>query len=104
MISVLLPTYNQAAHLPAALAGLAAQTRRDFEVIACDDGSTDGTADILCDQGFGPMGFCFRQHEENRGTAVAINTAASVMSDHAKYVTWVSSDNVMHPAWLERLA
>lgn len=95
-VSVLLPTYNQAAFLPDALAGLDAQTFDDFELIACDDGSTDHTRDILVD------GDCLTAiHTDNRGTAAAINTAAEfAMSD---LLTWVSSDNVMHPDWLETL-
>jgi glycosyltransferase involved in cell wall biosynthesis len=99
MIAVLLPTYNQAAFLPDALAGLAAQTRRDFELIACDDGSTDGTAGILAAHGVRTV-----THPENRGTATAINSAAAQVSDAARYLTWVSSDNVMRPDWLARLS
>jgi glycosyltransferase involved in cell wall biosynthesis len=98
LIAVLLPTYNQAAFLPDALAGLAAQTRTDFRVIACDDGSTDDTSKILKDCGVATV-----RHGTNRGTAAAINSAA----EHAgpvQYMTWVSSDNVMYPDWLEKLA
>ncbi|MFO7718610.1 MAG: glycosyltransferase, partial [Desulfohalobium sp.] len=46
-ISVLLPTYNAAATLPAALDSLLAQTRTDFEIVAVDDGSTDATGTVL---------------------------------------------------------
>jgi cellulose synthase/poly-beta-1,6-N-acetylglucosamine synthase-like glycosyltransferase len=42
------------------------------------------------------------RHDTNLGTAAAINTAFADAT--GKYVTWVSSDNVMHPRWLERLA
>lgn len=99
MIAVLLPTYNQAAFLEDALAGLDAQTRRDFELIACDDGSTDGTADILAKHGVRTV-----THPSNQGTAAATNSAAAQVGEDARYVTWVSSDNVMHPRWLECLA
>lgn len=46
-ISVLMPCYNAAQTLDEALRSLEAQTLQDFEVIAVDDGSTDGTGDIL---------------------------------------------------------
>jgi len=95
-VTVLMPAYNQADYLPAALRGLDAQTFRDFELIACDDASTDATPDILR-----RGGVCTIHHNENRGSAAAINSAAEEAS--GKYWTWVSSDNVMTPDWLETL-
>ncbi len=47
LVSVLLPVWNSLPHLDAALASLERQTFRDFEVVAVDDGSTDGSADRL---------------------------------------------------------
>jgi len=46
-VSVALPCHNAASTLPAALDSLLGQTLRDFEIIAADDGSTDGTWDVL---------------------------------------------------------
>ncbi|NIM93618.1 MAG: glycosyltransferase [Anaerolineales bacterium] len=46
-ISVLMPCYNTAETLDAALESIHAQTHIDFEVIAVNDGSTDGTLDVL---------------------------------------------------------
>ncbi len=47
LVSVLMPCFNAADTLPAALASLAAQTLRDFEIVAVDDGSDDATWDVL---------------------------------------------------------
>ncbi|MBX7134486.1 MAG: glycosyltransferase [Fimbriimonadaceae bacterium] len=47
-VSILLTCYNHLAYLPAAWAGIESQTFRDFEIIAIDDGSTDGTREWLC--------------------------------------------------------
>lgn len=47
LISVALPVYNGERHLPEALDSILAQTLRDFELIAIDDGSTDGSLAIL---------------------------------------------------------
>ncbi|MCY4398937.1 MAG: glycosyltransferase [Gemmatimonadetes bacterium] len=45
-VSVVLPVHNGEATLPTALASLAAQTMRDFEVVIVDDGSRDATPRI----------------------------------------------------------
>jgi len=46
-VSVLLPVYNSAAFLPAALDSILGQTFADFELIALDGGSTDGSVELL---------------------------------------------------------
>lgn len=46
-VSVLLPVRNAAPWLRASVASLSRQRDPDFEIIAVDDGSTDGSADLL---------------------------------------------------------
>lgn len=46
-ISVCLPVYNGERFLSIAIESILAQTRSDFELIICDDASTDGSADII---------------------------------------------------------
>src|SRR5690606_31191948 len=46
-LSILLPCRDAAEHLGDAIASLEAQTFTDYEVLAVDDGSTDGTASVL---------------------------------------------------------
>ncbi|HEX7120096.1 MAG TPA: glycosyltransferase [Longimicrobiales bacterium] len=48
-VSVLMPCRDAAAQLPETIASLDAQTFRDYEVIAVDDGSGDGTFEVLYD-------------------------------------------------------
>ena len=98
-VSVLLPTYNQARFLPECLDALAAQTFRDFEVIAVDDQSDDDTPFILEEHARQLSGWL--RHHENEGAANAINSAATLAK--GRLLTWVSSDNVMHPDWLATL-
>ena len=47
MVSVVIPVYNIEQHLRQCLDSVAAQTLKDIEVICVDDGSTDGSANIL---------------------------------------------------------
>lgn len=46
-VSVVMPLYNTARHLPEALESVLKQTFVDFEIIAVDDGSTDDTLKVL---------------------------------------------------------
>ncbi len=47
LISVLLPNYNHGRFLSKCLAGLLQQTLADFEIVLTDDGSSDGSQDII---------------------------------------------------------
>src|SRR5262249_25607593 len=46
-VSVLIPVYNGATYLEAAIESIRRQTHRDFEFIIVDDGSTDGSGELL---------------------------------------------------------
>lgn len=90
--SVLVPTYNQAGFLPAALASLQAQTRGSWEAVVVDDGSTDGTWEVLtalaqADPRIRP----FRQ--ANGGVGAALNRALEEV--RGAWICWLSSDDLL---------
>ncbi len=98
-VSVVLPTYNQAGYLPAALDGVFNQTWQDFELIVVNDGSTDNTADVLAEY---QQRYDFKViHKQNGKLPRALNTGFEQVC--GKYLTWTSSDNIMLPAMLETL-
>ena len=49
LVSVIIPNYNHGRYLPKCLAGLQRQTLTDLEIVLTDDGSTDGSQDIIRD-------------------------------------------------------
>lgn len=99
MVSVVLPVYNQAHYLPAALDGVFAQTYPHYELIVVNDGSTDATPDVLADY---QRRYDFTVIEqENQGLPRALNAGFS--RAQGDYLTWTSSDNVMLPEMLEEL-
>ena len=46
-ISVIMPIYNAKSFIEATIQDLLSQTYKDLEIVAVDDGSTDGTGDVL---------------------------------------------------------
>ena len=46
-VSVVIPVYNCANYIAQTLRSVIEQTERDLEVVVMDDGSTDGTYDVL---------------------------------------------------------
>jgi glycosyltransferase involved in cell wall biosynthesis len=69
--SVLMPVYNARRHVGRALWDLQRQSFRDFEIIAVDDGSTDGSSELLkaCDD----KRLRVISLPENRGLVAALN-------------------------------
>lgn len=94
-VSVLLTSYNHAAYLPEALACLRAQTFRDFEVLALDDGSTDGSREYLAQQ---PDVEC-HFHPKNLGTYGNLNFG--IEHSRGEYIAVFNDDDVWGP---EKLA
>jgi len=95
-VSVVLPVYNQAGYLPAALDGVFAQTYPHYELIVVNDGSTDDTAAVLADYRSRYEFLVINQ--ENQGLPRALN--AGFARARGDYLTWTSSDNIMLPDML----
>src|SRR3954453_12452168 len=68
LVSVIIPVYNGARYLGAALESVFAQTYRNFEVIVVDDGSVDDSGVIA--QSFPDVHYI---HQTNQGVAAARN-------------------------------
>ena len=68
-VSVLIPSYNHAPYLPAALQSVFNQTYRDYEIVVVDDGSRDDSVAIL--KGYGDRLRLIVQ--ANRGTYPTLN-------------------------------
>jgi dolichol-phosphate mannosyltransferase len=74
MIRFVIPAYNEAENVPRLLADLAPVARNlGARVIFVDDGSTDGTADVIREHAR-DLHFAIVSHTVNRGLGTAINT------------------------------
>jgi glycosyltransferase involved in cell wall biosynthesis len=96
-LSVVVAAYQAGCTLAAALGSVLDQTYPALEVVVCDDGSTDSTAEVLA--GFGDRVRAFRQ--PNRGEAAAKN--AAVHAARGDYVVVLDADDVFLPRRLEAL-
>ncbi len=76
-LTICVPVYDERGTLRAALERLfSLQLRVSFEVVAVDDGSGDGSGEILRDAAASSAGFLRAFfHEENRGKSAALSTA-----------------------------
>lgn len=98
-VAVLLPVRDAAATLPEALGSLRAQTFTDYEILAVDDGSRDGSRALLEDHA--------RQDSRlrvldghGRGLVAALNLALE--ATRAPWLARMDADDVAHPQRLER--
>ncbi|MHB8658675.1 MAG: glycosyltransferase family 2 protein [Solirubrobacteraceae bacterium] len=74
MLSILMPVYNERERVERAIAEvLVTELPAEFELIVVDDGSTDGTREILRGGDWGPRVRLF-EHEHNQGKGVAVRT------------------------------
>jgi glycosyltransferase involved in cell wall biosynthesis len=98
-IGVLLPAHNAEATVREAVQSVLDQTHRDFELLAIDDGSTDGTRAIL-DQ--------FAAHDPRVRVVAHPNWGKSRSLNHglalatAEWIAIMHADDVMMPTRLER--
>lgn len=98
LVSVVLPTYNRAYCLPATLASLLNQTYQDLEVVVCDDGSTDGTRELV-EQQRSRDGRVKCVAQSNRGVSAARNTA--IRATAGEFIAFCDSDDLWAPWKLE---
>lgn len=100
LVSVIVPVFNAERHLEACLDSLFAQTLSSIEVIAVDDGSTDGSPVILASAAAGGR-LRVLSLDGNHGVSAARN--AGLDAARAGYVAFVDADDTVAPAMYEQL-
>jgi glycosyltransferase involved in cell wall biosynthesis len=95
-VSVIMPLYNVVPFLAETLASLRAQAWPALELIAVDDGSTDGTPELFAQ--LQPEAILVRQ--ANRGPSAARNAALALAT--GDYIAFLDADDLWPPGKLAR--
>ncbi len=99
-LGVVVPLFDGAEYIDAALSSIAAQSLLPDEVVVVDDGSTDGGAELLeCWADLLPLRVV--RHERNCGLPTALRTGISVLS--TPLVAQLDADDIWLPDNLETL-
>ena len=96
LVSVIIPTYNSADYIEEALESVFKQTFQDFEIIVIDDGSNDGTGEILKKYG-DRVRYLF---QDNSGPASARNKGIRIA--RGRYIAFLDADDIWLPTKLEK--
>lgn len=99
-VSVIIPVYNSEEYLKKCLDSLVAQSLQEIEIIVVDDGSTDGSWQLIeslanKDNRIVPV------RQRNKGVSVARNTGLQQAS--GEYVGFVDSDDFVDPDYFKNL-
>jgi len=96
-VSICIPTYNRKGYLKETLDSVFAQTYKDYEVVIVDDGSTDGTGEMIKSAGYDVRYYW----HENRGEAATCNKLIELAK--GQYISFIHSDDLLTPDAIERM-
>ncbi len=94
--SVIIPLYNKEQYLENTLNSVFSQTFSDFAIIVVNDGSTDGSSEIVGQYNDPRIRF---YSQENQGVSTARNFGISVAQ--SEYITFLDADDFWYPTFLE---
>ncbi|BAZ06451.1 glycosyltransferase family 2 protein [Calothrix sp. NIES-3974] len=97
-LTIGLPVYNGEKYLAQALDSLLSQTFTDFELIICDNASTDGTVDICQEYLQQDRRISYYRHPINIGCAQNFNRVRELAQ--GKYFKWAAYDDLHAPNFL----
>lgn len=100
-ISIVIPVYNVEKYLRTCLDSVVNQTFKDIEIVIVNDGSKDGSLDILKEYESRYPKLITVYSTENRGVSHARNYG--IARSHGEYLLFVDSDDYIEPDMCEKL-
>lgn len=98
-LSIGMPVYNGERYLEETFNCFLAQTFQDFEIIVCDNASTDRTADICRSLAESDPRIRYHRNEKNLGAIRNYNRAFELSRSHL--FKWAAHDDLYHPRYLQ---
>lgn len=97
--SIIMPLYNKVPYVRKAVESIIGQTYRDWELVVVDDGSTDGSGEVVKDFDDDRIRLI---RQENAGVGAARNRG--VAETTAPYICFLDADDWWEPTFLEEMA
>lgn len=99
-VSIIVPVYNGEKNIEYTLKSLANQTFQNFEIIIVDDGSTDGTKEVVnrVKKSFDSVIYFF---QDNKGVSSARNKGIELAN--GKYITFLDADDTLEINYIEEM-
>lgn len=99
-VTVVMGVYNSATSLRRAVASIIAQTYSDWEMIICDDASTDNSYDIACELAQEDSRIKVLRNEKNVGCNIVLNRCIEMA--RGEYIAIMDSDDISLPHRFEK--
>ncbi|MEC7763666.1 MAG: glycosyltransferase family 2 protein [Pseudomonadota bacterium] len=100
-VSIGLPVFNGEKYITETLDSILAQTFRDFELIICDNASTDRT-EAIC-RSYAQTDPRVRYHRQPTNLGACANYDMAFRMSRAPYFKWHAHDDLLAPKYLERM-
>jgi glycosyltransferase involved in cell wall biosynthesis len=102
LVSAAVITYNQKELLKDCIESILSQDYPNFEIVVADDGSLDGTKELLLEyqEKYGEEKFKLVIAEKNQG--ITPNSNAAHFACNGKYISWIGGDDLMLPGKLSK--
>lgn len=104
LVSIVMPTYSRMAEgfLERCIESVLRQTYKNFEFIIIDDGSSDGSQDLITQFASKDNRIVYIRHDINCGLP-AVRTNEGILKARGDYVAFIFDDNIWDPLFLEVL-
>ena len=96
-VSVCIPTFNRRDYLKETIESVLAQTYKNYEIVIVDDGSTDGTEEMIKENGYNVRYYW----QTNKGVAAAENKLIELAE--GEFISMLGSDDLLMPDAIERM-